>query len=197
MRHNYHMTGRHVSLRPVDDGDADAIIALRSDPERTRYLPPISARREDQLAWLNSYYAREGDYYFAVVDSPGPGSKVYGFISVYNVDEKDGGAQWGRVILQPGSGAFPEATLLSYAFAFETLKVRYIYIKTIAENTAPLAFHDRCGLERFACHKNAFTINGRRFDAVEHRLDRNGWPAARIHLDRMAADRATTLMRRG
>jgi RimJ/RimL family protein N-acetyltransferase len=195
MRHNYHLTGRHFSLRPVDDSDVDTIIELRGG-ERTRYLPPVSGNRGDQLAWLSTYYKREGDYYFAVVGPPESGSELYGFISVYDVNKESGGAQWGRVVLQPGSGAFPEATLLSYTFAFELLKVKYIYIKTIAENTAPIAFHDRCGLERFAYHENAFTINGRQFDAIEHRLDEKRWPNVKEYLARVAAERLTTLRRR-
>jgi RimJ/RimL family protein N-acetyltransferase len=189
MRHDHYLEGEHFALRPVDDGDVEAIISLRSDPERTRFLPPVSGRPEDQRAWLKAYYQRPGDYYFAVVRAREAGRALCGFISVYDVESRLGRAQWGRVILKRGSGAFPEATLLSYQFAFEVLGLKDIYIRTIADNIRPLNFHDQCGLRRQAVLAGAFEINGRRCDAVEHVLSAADWPAVKIRLAEKARGR--------
>ena len=66
MRHEFHLEGPAFRLRPVTGDDSGAIIALRNLPELSRFINATSADPADQRAWLDSYHAREGDYYFIV-----------------------------------------------------------------------------------------------------------------------------------
>ncbi|MDL2226370.1 GNAT family N-acetyltransferase [Deltaproteobacteria bacterium OttesenSCG-928-M10] len=183
MRHDYYLSGRSFALRPVDDRDIETIIALRSDPDRTRFLPPVSGRRQDQQAWLESYYQRPGDYYFAVTNKNDTIGDPLGFVSVYDVEAETGLAQWGRVILKRGSGAFPETVYLSYQFAFEMLAMQCLYIRTVSANEKLLDFHDKCGLRRHAVLAGALAMNNQSYNLVEHRLSAKNWPAVKSFLN--------------
>ncbi|RYF66077.1 MAG: N-acetyltransferase, partial [Comamonadaceae bacterium] len=110
MRHDLNLRGLAFGLRPVQDSDAPLLLALRGDPTLNRYLNPTSDRLDDQLAWLQAYYERPGDFYF-VVERLHDG-RAEGVASIYNVDTVQKTAEWGRWILRPGSFAAPESALL-------------------------------------------------------------------------------------
>ncbi|MCX7672530.1 MAG: GNAT family N-acetyltransferase [Thiobacillaceae bacterium] len=172
MRHELALAGEGFRLRPVGDEDADLIVQLRNDPQRARYLHPGVRTRAEQLAWLAAYYDRPGDYYFAI-ERRGLG-QTEGFAALYDVDEHMACAEWGRWILRPGSLAAVESAYLIYRIAFDHLGLRRVYCRTVAENAAVVAFHDRMGLDRRVLPA-WFDFEGRRMDAVEHTLEAAQW----------------------
>lgn len=184
MRHDITIEGHGYRLRPITDSDAAFVVELRSDPELTRFLPPITASVENQLAWLAGYYQREGDYYFIVERSDNQAAE--GVISVYDVDPATGSAEWGRWILKPGSLAAVESALLIYQCAFEHLKLQTLYSRTMAENAKVVSFHDSCGITTRSTLPNHFTLGGRQLDAVEHRVTQAEWPAINERLSKLA-----------
>jgi RimJ/RimL family protein N-acetyltransferase len=182
MRHNFFLKGFAFNLRPVELTDAEFIVQMRTaDPERARYLHPVSPDVQLQREWLAKYFERDADYYW-VVERPDTHSPE-GLIGIYGVDPEERTAEWGRWILKPGSLAAIESSLLIYRVAFEFLKLESLYCLTIEENLSVLSFHDSCGLSRTELLKNHFTLGGRQYDAVKHVCLRNAWPDVRRKLE--------------
>ena len=86
MEHSIRVTCARYRLRPVTLGDAAFIVELRSDPQLNRYLHEISPRVEDQVAWLERYFARPDDYYFIVEDADS--GERHGAIGIYEIETR-------------------------------------------------------------------------------------------------------------
>ncbi len=175
LRHDLTIEGAGFRLRPVANEDAAFILTLRTDPALARYLHPVSGVLEDQLAWLEAYFQRSGDYYFIVerVDSGAP----VGTIALVDAGGPGGAAEWGRWILLPGSLAAVASAWLIYRLAFERLQLASVYCNTVEANEQVVSFHDSCGLERTATLPAHFDLGGRQEDAVQHTLFATRWPA--------------------
>jgi RimJ/RimL family protein N-acetyltransferase len=171
-------------LRPVDVGDANFITELRSNPERNTYINSTSGRVEDQVAWIERYLERAGDWYFIVVDRES--NEREGTIGLYDYEPNNRVAEWGRWILRPGSLAAVESALLIYRTAFDALSLQAVFCRTIADNKRVVSFHDSAGVPRRALLKKHVQIGGRTFDSVEHYLDRKTWDSIQPNLDHVA-----------
>jgi RimJ/RimL family protein N-acetyltransferase len=190
LKHDLHIRGFAFGLRPITLEDAEFIVQLRSDPERTRFLHPVPLAVEAQRAYLKQYFDRENDYYF-VIECHRDNSRE-GLVGIYDVDLQERAGEWGRWILRPGSLAAVESALRIYEAAFEHLHLEQIYSHTFLDNRSVVSFHDHCGLSQRAVRRGYYTIQGRSYDAVEHVLNRCDWPHVRPLLEpraRMIAQR--------
>lgn len=177
MRHSYVIEGEAFRLRPIEERDAEFVVALRSTAGRSQYLHPISPSVDDQLRWLGAYFKREGDYYF-VIEHIASG-RAEGLISLYDVSTEEKTAEWGRWIVAPASLAAIESVVLLMDLAFEKLRLRKVYSCTVAENTATNSFHDGCGFRRTGIQVGRINMEGRAIDAVRHECAADEWPALR------------------
>lgn len=193
MRHKITIEGFAYRLRPICDKDAEFIINLRSDPELNRFLHSTSASLASQLAWLNQYYERPGDWYFVLERRSNNFSE--GLISIYDLDSQQVSAEWGRWILRKGSIAAVESAWLIYRCAFEQLCLREVYCRTVAENESVVSFHDSCGITERSLLPNHFDLNGRKLDAVEHRLKGAVWKTLAPRLENLSQRMARRLQR--
>lgn len=185
MRHNLEIEGHAFRLRPVRLEDAAFIAELRSDPERGRYLHRGCSDASAQEQWLRAYFKTPGDCYF-IVENRFTGARE-GTAGIYNLNPERRDAEWGRWILRRGSLAALESACLVYRIGFEQLAVESLYCRTIAENTAALAFHDSFGVERLRRLPRYFERDGRHLDAIEGRLTRGRWLSVRDALEAKAA----------
>lgn len=190
MRHEFSIAGPGVRLRPVTDGDAAFIVALRNNPELNGFLHRGGQTTEAQREWLAAYYMRPGDYYFVVERLEDGGAE--GLIGLYDVNLQTRSAEWGRWILRPGSLAAVESAWLIYRLGFEQLELASVYCRTVAANQRVVSFHDSCGIAQRSTLNQHFTIDGVVHDAVEHRVTRAEWP----ELDTRLGQLARTLARR-
>jgi RimJ/RimL family protein N-acetyltransferase len=171
-------------LRPVALEDAPFIVELRTDPSRNGFLHEVSPRVEDQVAWLEAYFARPGDYYFIVEDSATGAPQ--GTVGVYDVAADLSGAEWGRWILKPGSMAALESAWMIYETAFAKLGLASVSSRTLVDNGKVLSFHDNFGARRIAVLEGHFLVRGIRKSAVEHQITAEEWPAIRARHYAMA-----------
>jgi RimJ/RimL family protein N-acetyltransferase len=187
MRHDIHLDGYAFRLRPIRDADAQFVLDLRGDPELARFIHSTPPRLSDQLAWLAAYYERAGDYYFVVERRLGQqAGHAEGLISIYDIDETARAAEWGRWVLRRGSLAAPESAWLMYRCAFEQLQLSSVYSRTVADNLRVVSFHDSCGITRRHRLQAFFELQGSRFDAIQHDVDRESWPEIAPNLERPA-----------
>jgi RimJ/RimL family protein N-acetyltransferase len=188
VRHDLHRAGSAFRLRPVTCDDAAFIVALRE--RGGPYINRGATSVDEQREWLSHYFAREGDYYFVVETRDN--ARRAGLVGIYDVH--DGGAEWGRFVLEPGSPAAVESALLVYDIAFEDLALDRIRCRTLAANARVVAFHDSCGLTRTP-GEVIIEHDGVAKPAIEHSMAREAWPQARERMARIAARVADALMR--
>ena len=103
MQHERHIEGAGFRLRPARLSDSEFILSLRTQPQLSRYLHPVSGRLEDQQAWMQTYFERPGDFYFVVERADS--QEAVGTIALVDVEGPGGSAEWGRWILSPESMA--------------------------------------------------------------------------------------------
>lgn len=172
MKHTYKLEGYCYRLRPIKRSDAQTIVDIRGeDAKRNRYIHAISCDAAVQERWLDEYFRRDSDYYFAVENRIT--SEVEGLISFYNCAE--GRAEWGRWVLRKGSLAAAESVWLLYRIAFEQVGLNELYCRTIADNTAVVSVHSSMGELTRAVHAKLFELNGKTYDAVEQYSDRKNF----------------------
>jgi RimJ/RimL family protein N-acetyltransferase len=188
MRHEIRIQGHGFALRPIEAADASLIIELRRDIDRARYLHQIPLDHDSQVEYLNRYFQRDGDYYFVIERAVSPESTpAEGLVGIYDVDERDGHAEWGRWILREGSLAAVASAWLIYRVAFERLGLSEVYCRTLSDNAPVLSFHDRAGLVRTRQLEGAVEIGDDKRDVIEHVLCRERWPTVSANLERLAA----------
>lgn len=191
MRHDLRLAGPAFRLRPVEAADAPAIVELRRDPDRSRFLHETDPSVATQERWLADYDRRAGDYYWAV-ERRGGGA-VEGFVGIYDVDGTSG--EWGRWVLRKGSLAAPESAWLVHEAGFTLLGLDTLLTRTLAGNQEVLAFHARYGVETVRTLPAYARIDGVAHDAVEGRMTRELWATGGPRLHAMA-ERAATLLSR-
>lgn len=193
MRHEHVVVGHALRLRPIQVDDAAFVLRLRCDPTLNRYLHATAPDLQAQRQWLAAYEARDGDCYF-VIEALADGSPQ-GLIAVYDIDPATRCGEWGRWMLLPGSMAAIESAWLVYRLAFETLGLAEVYCRTVADNQAVVSFHDSCHIGRRRLLPAVFELAGQRFDAVEHRVAADAWPALSARLEPLARAMAKKVQR--
>lgn len=169
MKKNIVLSGFGYRLRPVRMEDAPFIIDTRlEDAERNRFIHRISPDVAAQEAWLKEHLDREDDYYF-VIENLLTG-EAEGLIGLYNM--KGGVAEWGRWVIRKSSLAAVESVDLMYQAAFEPLGLEEVYCRTLCLNATVVSFHDAIGQKNGGILKDYFTVDGEKYDAVKHYVDK-------------------------
>lgn len=174
MKHSITITGFSYRLRPAEIEDSAFIVEIRTkDAGRSRYIHAISQDVSVQEAWMRKYFDREGDYYF-VIENALTGKRE-GLIGIYDLDSNRKTAEWGRWIVLSDSLCATESVYLMCKVAFEILKLESVYSRTIKENQAVVSFHDSFGAVNKGVLIDAFEIDGKKYDAIEHFIDIGTW----------------------
>lgn len=195
MRHDINITGYAFKLRPIELSDAQLIVDLRtSQPERSRFLHPISSDVNSQEIYLKKYFDIPNDYYFVVerIKTQNP----EGLIGIYDIDINLKSGVWGRWIIAENSLAAIESSWLIYKVAFDLLALQSVSPQTIAENKSVVSFHDSCGLPRNRILPNFFCLSGKCYDGIEHILDTHNWERINRDLDNRSKQIASFLNRK-
>ena len=191
MRHDVALEGFAFRLRPVEVGDAAGIVELRRDPDRSRFIHETPPSVEAQVRWLEDYFGRDGDYYWAVERlSDG---RTEGFLGLYDVDGDR--AEWGRWVLRPGSLAAAESAWLVHEAGFGRLGLDTLITRTLADNQPVVSFHARYGAETVGTLPGYARIGDVVHDAVEACMTRAQWATAGPRLGAIA-QRTASLARR-
>lgn len=193
MRHDLVLEGPAFRLRPVEADDALAIHELRRDPERSRFLHETDPSPDAQRRWLEAYFERDGDYYWAVERLAD--RSVEGFVGIYDVDGDR--AEWGRWVLRSGSLAAPESVWLVYEAGFGGLGLRAMKLRVLTGNRAVVAFHERYGVEWSRTIPAYARIGGTDHAAVEAVMTPGDWDVAGPQLLSMSQRAARLLDRPG
>lgn len=142
--------GRRINLRLVEIEDAEFLLSLRLDPNKSRHISQVDGDLEKQVKWLTDYKVREelnSEYYFIIEDK---NKKQFGCVRLYDFIEDS--FCWGSWILKDGSPSFMavESALQVYEFAFYNLKFNKCHFDVRKENASVVAFHERFGAKKIS-----------------------------------------------
>jgi RimJ/RimL family protein N-acetyltransferase len=170
VKHNIHIEGYAYSLRPVELEDAQFIVEVRT-PEHSQFMHWIDRSVEAQRKWLERYFERPNEYYF-VVQRKNDGNRE-GLTGLLDFDERHRSAQWGRVVLRPGSLAAAEMALLILRLCFDIFRLSEVWGVTLAENTQMISYVESCGFEP----RELITVHvdGKARDGAKHVLTADRW----------------------
>jgi RimJ/RimL family protein N-acetyltransferase len=141
-----------LTLRPFEDGDFEAVHAMRSDPEVVRYLygEPLSEdETRDLLAKRagNSAWAAEGDWLSVAVVERASGTTV-GDLALNWVSERDRTAEIGFIFdpRHQGKGFATEAARALVDWVFATGGFHRVIGRTEARNAASARVLEKLGM---------------------------------------------------
>lgn len=129
-------------FRDANENDAEFILKLRTDSQKSRFLSTTDADLEKQKAWLRNYVLQNDQAYFIIESLEG---EALGTVRLY--DAKDNSFCWGSWILKEGAPqtAAIESALIVYAYALDYLKFEAAHFDVRKGNESVWRFHERFG----------------------------------------------------
>lgn len=139
------VSGKHINFREVKPEDAEFILKLRLDPNKNKYLNPVSPDVDKQRNWINSYLQQSDGHCYFIIENKN--NESFGTVRLYDVQEDS--FCWGSWILIDGvpKTTAIESALLVYYYAFDVLGFRKSHFDVRQLNTKVIDFHLRCGAQ--------------------------------------------------
>jgi len=182
------LRGEHVTLRPLAEGDRDALVAAAADGDITGlFFTNVSALREPD-AFIAAMF-RERDYGRAmpfVVETPD--GRVVGSTRFLRMNEQHrrveiGGTFYARSVQRTGVNT--EAKKLLVAHAFDVLGCNVVQIRTDWFNRDSQRAIERLGAKRDGVLRAHQMLNGRMRDIVVYSIIACEWPGVRVNLEHL------------
>jgi RimJ/RimL family protein N-acetyltransferase len=138
--------GKTLTFRDVNAEDADFILSLRTDQEKSQYLSTTSKDNSKQRLWLDRYSVADDEAYF-IIEFKG---ESIGTVRLY--DAREDSFCWGSWILKAGSPkhAAIESALMVYAYAVDHLGFQEAHFDVRKGNESVWQFHERFGARRIS-----------------------------------------------
>jgi len=136
--------GKTLNFRNAQIDDADFILSLRTDKEKSRYLSSVNGDLNEQRAWLERYSKDYSQAYF-IIEYQG---EAIGIVRLY--DQQRSSFCWGSWILvnsRPNHAAM-ESALMVYAYAVDHLGFTAAHFDVRKGNERVWQFHERFGAVR-------------------------------------------------
>lgn len=128
------LKGKYVTLRSIQETDAEVVLKMRLNPQKTKYMgAPIENDINHERNWIKQIREKKDDYTFVSVDSFG---NVIGKIGIYNF--KDNCAESGRLLMYGNALQSIESVYLALKFDFEVLNLDRIWSSVDPENKSSL-----------------------------------------------------------
>jgi RimJ/RimL family protein N-acetyltransferase len=187
------LTGDHVTLRPLQRSDRDALVAVASagDLWDTFYANVAQLKHAD--AWFDAAFQQQ-EYgrarLFAVCD---PAGRVVGTTRYMRMSEGHrrlelGGTFYAKAVQRTGVNT--EAKLLLLTHAFEMLGCQCVQIRTDDLNKRSQTAIERLGAKRDGVLRGHQIVDGRLRDSVVYSILDREWPSVRRNLSFLLARHA-------
>jgi RimJ/RimL family protein N-acetyltransferase len=136
--------GETLVFRNACVSDAEFILSLRTDENKSRFLSATSNDLEAQKTWLIQYAAAEGQAYFIIEFNDAP----IGTVRLYDAPQNS--FCWGSWILKDGRPrqAAMESALMVYSYALDNLGFSNSHFEVRKGNERVWQFHERFGAFR-------------------------------------------------
>lgn len=179
------LTGRHVTLRPLERADRDGLIAVASAGDLWDTFYANVAQLKDADRWLDAAFEQQ-DYgrarLFAVCD---PSGRVVGTTRFMRMSEghrrlEVGGTFYAKAVQRTGVNT--EAKLLLLAHAFDVLACQCVQIRTDMLNMRSQAAIERLGAKRDGVLRGHQIVAGRLGDTIVYSILDREWPGVKQNL---------------
>lgn len=139
------LTSELISIRYVEESDAEFILSLRLDNRYNKYLSKVDSDINNQIAWIRNYKKDEANklqFYFIIERNDGV---PCGTVRIYDLREDS--FCWGSWILNENKTkkAALSSALLVYQFGFNYLGFHKAHFDVMKENKGVISFHKRMG----------------------------------------------------
>ena len=168
-------------MRPVRLEDAAFIVWLRNLGHATGRVGDSAKDTAAQLAWMNAYFNRPGDYYFIIETSGGIPVGAYGIYDVIGAS-----AESGRWVIRPEVPAAVPSALVAFDIAFGQLKLAELRVRTVSSNKNVLSLNRKFGFQQVRVEPSAQIIGGETVDMVHFLLEAKEWPKTRDKIASLA-----------
>jgi RimJ/RimL family protein N-acetyltransferase len=137
--------GKTLFFRNASVEDAQFILSLRTQPEKSRYLSATSEDIGTQRDWLD-LYSRSHDQAYFIIEFQG---QAIGTVRLY--DAQQASFCWGSWILSDSrpTHAAMESALMVYSYAIDYLGFESAHFDVRKANERVWNFHERFGSCRF------------------------------------------------
>jgi RimJ/RimL family protein N-acetyltransferase len=174
VEHTIHAEGFGVRLRPVRMDDAAFIVWLRNLDHAKGRVGDSALTEASQQAWLKTYFARPGDYYF-IIETLDPIS--VGAYGIYDV--RGTSAESGRWVIRPEAPAAIPCAMVAFDTAFGPLGLSELRVRTVSSNRNVLSLNRKFGFQQTLVEPAAQIIGGESVDMVHFLLPAADWPKVR------------------
>jgi RimJ/RimL family protein N-acetyltransferase len=183
------LAGRHVTLRPLLRSDREALLAAFGDGLEHSFATtvPGDATIDAWLDTIDSEQAAERARVFAVLDAEG---RVSGTTRLMRMNARHrrveiGGTVYARRVQRTGLNT--EAKRLLLAYAFETLGVLCVQLRTDWLNRQSRAAIERLGAKMDGVMRGHMILGEHRRDTVVYSILEHEWPGVRRNIDALIA----------
>ena len=167
------LVGRYVTLSSATVEDAPFALAIRQEPQMTKFLPRLEISVAQEVEWITRQREAAGDYFFIVRNK---NAERVGVLGLYDFHGDTAGI--GRIAMKGGFHANREAFLLTMRFAFKTLGWKKLSDWVYAENERAIKFFNFFGAHmdepKFDAQRKIFSrkffYTAEEFDATEKRV---------------------------
>jgi RimJ/RimL family protein N-acetyltransferase len=179
------LVGRHVTLRPLDRGDAPALVEVARAGDLWDTFYANVAQLKDAARWMDASFAEQAHgraRLFAVAD---PAGQVVGTTRLMRMNEKHrrleiGGTFYAKAVQRTGVNT--EAKLLLLSHAFDQLGCQCVQIRTDLLNKRSQTAIERLGAQRDGVLRGHQIVDGRLRDSVVYSILDREWPGVRQNL---------------
>jgi [ribosomal protein S5]-alanine N-acetyltransferase len=170
--------GEKVTLREVQDSDAEALLAMLTSDEVAEFVSPLP-RTVDGFSGFIAEARHErtlgSSFCFAIV--PDKYEDAMGLFQVRQLEPGFGSAEWGFAIGSPfwGSGLFLAGAKAVIDFSFGVVGVHRLEARSIASNGRGNAALRKVGAVQEGILRRSFRRDGRYFDQVLWSIVKDDW----------------------
>lgn len=140
------ISGKTVQLRCIEERDAEITYAMRSDPEKSKYIHAAQGTVEDQRDYIRRIRDKLGNLLFVIEDYDG---NVIGMKGLYQYNPLERWIVSGQFVGCGTQIQNMEALYLSFDFAFRELRVDQIFMSVLENNTGMYEIQQKFGAEVF------------------------------------------------
>ena len=173
--------GENVTLREVQESDAEALLAMLTTEEVAEFVSPLP-RTVDGFSGFIAEARHErtlgSSFCFAVV--PDGYEDAMGLFQVRQLEPGFGSAEWGFAIGSPfwGSGLFLAAAKGVLDFSFGVVGIHRLEARSIVSNGRGNAALRKVGAVQEGILRRSFQRDGRYFDQILWSIVKDDWRLA-------------------
>ncbi len=179
------LTGRHVTLRPLDRADRAGLLAAFADGFEHSFATTVhtEATIDGWFDTIERETAAERTRAFTVLDAQGQISGTTRFLRMHAGHRRVeiGGTLYAGRVRRTGLNTEAKRLLLGYAF--EVLDVFCVQIRTDFLNQASRRAIERLGARQDGIMRGHMVIGEHRRDTVVYSILAHEWPGVRRRLD--------------